>query len=176
MGNPSEKVVKLLPLVIDRKGSLNKDCEVCFRAEHPRDKFPLNENKALRIFEKVHCDLWGSYRHPTSCGARYFLTIVDDFSRTVWIYMLVDKTEMFLEVEKAPLSDIPIDIEVHEDMGVEEGLGVDDAQPTATMCEHPTQQQQAVGTHGKAVKPHINSHQISADSRGRGGYCDTADQ
>lgn len=95
MGHPLEKVVKLLPPVNDRKGSLNKACEVCFRAKHPRDKFPLSENKALRIFENVHCDLWGPYRHPSSCGARYFLTIVDDFSRALWIYLLVDKTEVF---------------------------------------------------------------------------------
>lgn len=59
-----------------------------------------------------------------------------------------------------------IDVEVHEDVGAEEGLGVDDAQHTATMCEHPTQQQQAAGTHGQAVKPAINPLQISADSRG----------
>nr|CAN82171.1 hypothetical protein VITISV_040546 [Vitis vinifera] len=95
MGHPSEKVVKLLPLVSNIKGSLNKACEICFRAKHPRDKFPLSDNKATRIFEKIHCDLWASYKHVSSCGARYFLTIVDDFSRAVWIYLLVDKTEVF---------------------------------------------------------------------------------
>ncbi|WKA11474.1 hypothetical protein VitviT2T_028969 [Vitis vinifera] len=95
MGHPSEKVVKLLPPVSNLKGSLNKACEICFRAKHPRDKFPLSDNKATRIFEKIHCDLWGSYKHVSSCGARYFLTIVDDFSRAVWIYLLVDKTEVF---------------------------------------------------------------------------------
>ena len=95
MGHPSERVVKLLPPASDCKGSLNKACETCFRAKHPRNKFSLSENRASRIFEKVHCDLWGSYRHPSSCGARYFLTIVDDFSRAVWIYLLLDKTEVF---------------------------------------------------------------------------------
>ena len=83
MGHPSEKVVKLLPPVSSYKGGLNKACEVCFRAKHPREKFNLSDNKASRIFEKVHCDLWGPYRHPSSCDARYFLTIVDDFSRAV---------------------------------------------------------------------------------------------
>lgn len=95
MGHPSEKVVKLLPPVSRSKNSLNKGCEVCFRAKHPRDKFPLSHNNCSRIFEKVHCDLWGPYRHESSCGARYFLTIVDDFSRAVWIYLVVDKTEVF---------------------------------------------------------------------------------
>ena len=46
MGHPSERVVKLLPPVSDYRGSLNKACEVCFHAKHPRDRFYLSENKA----------------------------------------------------------------------------------------------------------------------------------
>ena len=78
MGHPSERVVKLLPHVSSHKSSLNKGCEVCYRAKHHREKFPLSANNSSRIFEKIHCDLWGPYRHVSSCKARYFLTIVDD--------------------------------------------------------------------------------------------------
>src|ERR1051325_8198555 len=85
----------MIPHVSSNKDHLDKGCEVCMRAKHPRDKFHLSNNKASRIFEKIHCDLWGPYRHVSSCGARYFLTIVDDFSRAVWIYLLVDKLEVF---------------------------------------------------------------------------------
>ena len=95
MGHPSEKVVKCLPHVSSNKSHLDKGCEVCFRAKHPRDRFYLSENKASRIFEKVHCDLWGPYRHPSSCDARYFLTIVDDYSHAIWLYLMIDKTEVF---------------------------------------------------------------------------------
>lgn len=92
MGHPLEKVVKLLPPVF----SLNKACEICFRAKHSRAKFPLSDNRASRIFEKIHCDLWGPYKHQSTCGARYFFTIVDDFSRAVWVYLMADKTEVFV--------------------------------------------------------------------------------
>ena len=95
MGHPSKKVVKLLSPVFSCKGSLNTACEVCFRAKHPREKFNLSANKASRTFEKVHYDLWGPYRHPSSCDARYFLTIVDDFFRAIWLYLIIDKTEVF---------------------------------------------------------------------------------
>ena len=61
MGHPSEKVVKLLPHGSSNKDSLDKGCEVCMRAKHPRDKFPLSDSRASRIFEKIHCDLWGPY-------------------------------------------------------------------------------------------------------------------
>ena len=90
MGHPSEKVVKLLLLVHNCKGSLTKGCEISFRAKHRRDSFPSSINKASRNFEKIHCDLLGPYRHVSFCGARYFLTIVDDFSRAVWVNLLID--------------------------------------------------------------------------------------
>ena len=40
----------------------------------------FSNNKASRIFEKIHCDLWGLYTHILSCGAHYFPAIVDDYS------------------------------------------------------------------------------------------------
>ena len=47
------------------------------------------------LFRKFIVILWGPYQHASSCGALYFLTIVDDFSETIWIYLLVDKVEDF---------------------------------------------------------------------------------
>ncbi|KAJ8626780.1 hypothetical protein MRB53_020087 [Persea americana] len=95
LGHPSLKVTKLVPgvSVKENKYRLEKNCEVCQRAKQTRDKFPVSEHKASSIFELIHCDLWGPYNTPSSCGATYFLTIVDDYSRSVWVYLLVDKTE-----------------------------------------------------------------------------------
>lgn len=73
---------------------LNKVCEICKRTKHTRDKFNLSNNKASDIFELVHCDLWGPYRTPSSCGASYFLTLVDYCSRAIWVYLLRDKKEV----------------------------------------------------------------------------------
>ena len=96
LGHPSLKVTKLVPgvSVKENKYRLEKNCEVCQRAKQTRDKFPVSEHKASSIFELIHCDLWGPYNTPSSCGATYFLTIVDDYSRSVWVYLLVDKTEV----------------------------------------------------------------------------------
>ncbi|XP_074292009.1 uncharacterized protein LOC141618841 [Silene latifolia] len=59
-----------------------------------REKFIVSENKAKSIFELIHCDLWGDYRTPSSCGSRYFLTVIDDFSRDVWVYLIKTKDEV----------------------------------------------------------------------------------
>lgn len=45
------------------------------------------------LFEIIHCDIWGPYRVSSSCGARYLRTVVDDFSRGVWIYLMREKEE-----------------------------------------------------------------------------------
>lgn len=53
-----------------------------------------SNNIAPDCFSSVHVDLWGAYRTPSTCGAVYFLTIVDDFSQAVWDYLLLDKKEV----------------------------------------------------------------------------------
>ncbi|GKE21401.1 retrovirus-related pol polyprotein from transposon TNT 1-94 [Tanacetum coccineum] len=68
LGHPSLEVTKLLPEVSLDKNSemLSQTCDVCHRAKQCRDKFPISENKVSSIFELVHCDLWGPYRHVRS--------------------------------------------------------------------------------------------------------------
>ncbi|XP_074306293.1 uncharacterized protein LOC141641533 [Silene latifolia] len=94
LGHPSEQIIKLLPFLRNKEHSLSKPCEVCHRAKHIRSSFPLSINNSMQAFEIIHCDLWGPYEVPSCSGARYFLTLVDDFSRGVWVYLLNNKTEV----------------------------------------------------------------------------------
>ncbi|CAH9138890.1 unnamed protein product, partial [Cuscuta epithymum] len=97
LGHPSDRVLKLVPVISGSSGRkvLNKTCVACPVAKKTRASFPISNNKASRIFELVHCDLWGPNKTPSSCDAIYFLTIVDDFSRGVWVYLLRAKSEVF---------------------------------------------------------------------------------
>lgn len=38
--------------------------------------------------------MWGPYRIQSHCGARYFLTLVDDYTRSVWLYLLPTKQDV----------------------------------------------------------------------------------
>ena len=71
-----------------------KSCDICFRAKQTREIFNDSNNKALDCFSLVHADVWGPYRTPSTCGAIYFLTLVDDYSRTVWTYLKTAKSEV----------------------------------------------------------------------------------
>lgn len=102
LGHPSSKVMSCLSdLAGFSKSSFGteKACDVCVRAKQTRNKFSESSNKADALFSMIHCDLWGPYRKPASCGARYFLTIVDDYSRAVWTILLLEKKEALTAIK-----------------------------------------------------------------------------
>ncbi|GKC20308.1 ribonuclease H-like domain-containing protein [Tanacetum coccineum] len=93
--NEQEPVMNVL------KKSLNFDksdkglcCEVCQRAKKTREPFPLIDHVSSSLGELVHMDLWGPYRVISSEGFKYFLTIVDDYTRSVWVYLIKSKDEV----------------------------------------------------------------------------------
>ncbi|GKD38577.1 putative RNA-directed DNA polymerase, partial [Tanacetum coccineum] len=65
------------------------------RAKQTREPFPLSDQKSEKPGELVHLDLWGPYKVSSREGFKYFLTIVDDYSREVWTYLLKTKDEVF---------------------------------------------------------------------------------
>ena len=94
LGHASEKRIRQLPVVDSSSGVQFSVCDICFRAKQCRTEFPLSINKSKDIFELIHVDLWGPYRTQSVCGAYYFLTVVDDYSRGVWVFLLADKTQV----------------------------------------------------------------------------------
>ncbi|XP_075086222.1 uncharacterized protein LOC142168944 [Nicotiana tabacum] len=48
------------------------------------------------IKDKVDKYLWDPYRVTTFDGNKYFLTIVDDYSRMTWVFLLKQKSDVFL--------------------------------------------------------------------------------
>lgn len=56
-------------------------CTVCPIAKQSRLPFPSSLNKTSAPLELIHCDIWGRFTLPSLCGAHYFLTIVDDYTR-----------------------------------------------------------------------------------------------
>ncbi|KAK3001619.1 hypothetical protein RJ639_020658 [Escallonia herrerae] len=91
MGHPSSQPLIHLPTVLVVSPSLKTICDVCCHAKHTRTIFPDSTSRAMDIFGLIHCDIWGPYRVSTISGAKYFLTIVDDYSRAVWVYLMHDK-------------------------------------------------------------------------------------
>nr|AAM08562.1 Putative retroelement [Oryza sativa Japonica Group]AAM10749.1 Putative retroelement [Oryza sativa Japonica Group] len=72
-----------------------KFCEHCIFGKHKRVKFNTSTHTTEGILDYVHSDLWGPARKTSFGGARYMMTIVDDYSRKVWPYFLKHKYQAF---------------------------------------------------------------------------------
>lgn len=83
----SKPRMQLLPFI---QGSINlPHCSICPLPKQTRLQFPLmSASKSSCCFAMIHIDVWGPFHVPTHSGEKYFLTIVDDFSKTTWVYLM----------------------------------------------------------------------------------------
>ena len=63
-------------------------CEHCVLGKQHKLSFKTGNHNSKKILEYVHAGLWGPEKVSTHGGNYYFLFIVDDFSRKVWLYLL----------------------------------------------------------------------------------------
>lgn len=83
---------------LELKGSVNIDksnCIVCCEGKQSRQPFPNIGTRSTEILEVVHGDLCGPMEEVSIGGSRYFLLLVDDFSRMSFVYFLKAKSDAF---------------------------------------------------------------------------------
>ena len=69
------------------------DCTVCPLAKQRKLPFPISCCKTSAPFELLHVDIWGPNSVASINGYKYFVTIVDDFTRHTWIFFMKAKSE-----------------------------------------------------------------------------------
>lgn len=73
-----------------------KLCEGCLVMKQTRNSYPTQTNyKAGKRLERVYGDLCGPISPPMPSGNLYFLLLVDDHSRIMWVFMIKTKDEAF---------------------------------------------------------------------------------
>ncbi|XP_076917271.1 putative mitochondrial protein AtMg00300 [Bidens hawaiensis] len=70
-------------------------CETCVLGKKKKVQLSKGIHSTRGILDYVHSDLWGPARVNTIGGARYFLSIIDDYSRRVWVYVIKHKSDAF---------------------------------------------------------------------------------
>lgn len=68
-------------------------CTICPCAKQTRMSFLTSSIKTSKSFEMIHIDIWDPYSQVTHGHYNMFLTIVDDFSRCTWIFLLKHKSD-----------------------------------------------------------------------------------
>ncbi|KAL2933560.1 Retrovirus-related Pol polyprotein from transposon RE2 [Bienertia sinuspersici] len=91
---PMTKIRKIEGLKGVNKGEMGQ-CMICPQAKFTKLSYSLSESRASALLELIHVDLWGAYRVETRQHCKYFITIVDDFSRMIWVQLLRQKSEAF---------------------------------------------------------------------------------
>lgn len=99
LGHRDERAVK--KIVGDRLGSglklvecgIKSVCEVCCEGKMTRAPFRPSESKSSAVGDLVHTDLCGPMEVSTPRGSRYFMTMLDDYSRYCVVYLLREKSE-----------------------------------------------------------------------------------
>ncbi|CAM9000445.1 unnamed protein product [Rhodiola kirilowii] len=70
-------------------------CECCVLAKQHKLSSSAGVHLSKHVLDYVHADLWGPEGHETHGGNKYFMSIVDDFSRFVWTFLLKSKSDAF---------------------------------------------------------------------------------
>ncbi|KAL0405762.1 UNVERIFIED_CONTAM: Retrovirus-related Pol polyprotein from transposon RE2 [Sesamum latifolium] len=93
LGHPSFPVMQHIQSIKDPL--FWNTCDICPVAKQQRLPFPTHEIASKHTFEIIHMDVWDPYKTSSLTNCHYFLTIVDDFSRAVWVFLLPNKTHVF---------------------------------------------------------------------------------
>lgn len=65
----------------------------CPMAKFTKLPFHSSTSFITSPFKLIYMDIWGPYRVPTRGNYRFFLTIVDDYSRATCVYLLTYKSQ-----------------------------------------------------------------------------------
>jgi len=90
---PIQKM-KLLPIdIVFAKNNEHVLYHIYLKAKQQTLPFQLSTISTSASFELIHFDTWGPYHTKTYLGHRFFLTIMDDYTKTIWTHLMVTKDE-----------------------------------------------------------------------------------
>lgn len=68
-------------------------CDACQMAKSNKLHFSLSTSKSCKPLELIHSDVWGPSAIQSMSGFRYYLVLIDDYSRHTWTFPLKAKSE-----------------------------------------------------------------------------------
>ncbi|KAM2937487.1 hypothetical protein FF1_037375 [Malus domestica] len=76
---------------------MDEVCEGCQFGKQHREWFPKNQAwRASKPLELVHVDLCGPMQNDSLAGNKYFMLLVDDYTRMMWVYYLKYKSDALI--------------------------------------------------------------------------------
>ncbi|WVZ08185.1 hypothetical protein V8G54_021531, partial [Vigna mungo] len=107
LGHPSDIKLHSLKLkYLFNFHHLTYMCDTCHRAKQKKLPFYDSNSNTMNISYLIHVDIWGPCNILSMRGFKYFLTIVDDFSRYTWLIPIPNKS-----VVRKTITDVITNIE-----------------------------------------------------------------
>ncbi|CAO2825263.1 unnamed protein product [Amaranthus hypochondriacus] len=94
LGHAPMKKLNRLGLTTTSTTSLTS-CLTCPLGKFTKLPFPHSQSHANHPFELLHIDIWGPYKVQTRGKHSFFLTVVDDHTRSTWVTLLQHKSQAF---------------------------------------------------------------------------------
>lgn len=100
-GHVSTTVLRqLLPINVELIVDKMNKYAACPCAKQIRLPFPASSIKYIDCFDLVHMDLWGPCIIATYDGNKYFLIVVDDYSRMRWVFLIKLKSDVCVIIQQ----------------------------------------------------------------------------
>lgn len=96
LGHVPMPVIRKISMFKNKNSFVLDHCDVCPLARQTRVPFPISTSRETGVFHLVHIDVWGPYKITTHNGMKYFLTLVDDYSRMTWIFLMQLKSNVVM--------------------------------------------------------------------------------
>ena len=94
LGHPNISKFRIMVPLFSSLSSIK--CESCQLGKHTRVLFPLLLDQRIKShFELVHTNVWGPSLTESTLGFRYFVTFIDDYSRSTWLFLMKNRAELF---------------------------------------------------------------------------------
>lgn len=96
LGHPSHHILHHLyhELALPSIPSYTSPCGSCQLGKSHRLPFSPRESRSNSVLNIVHCDVWGPAPQISLDGFRFYLVLVDDYSRFTWFYPLKRKSDV----------------------------------------------------------------------------------
>jgi transposase InsO family protein len=74
---------------------MSEVCEACQLGKQARHPFPIQTTHvSSKPLEMIHSDVWTT-KTKSIRGCKYYMSLIDDHTRKVWVYFMKHKGEMF---------------------------------------------------------------------------------
>ena len=75
-------------------------CKYCIMGKKCEVQFKTSTHKIKGIMDYVHYDIWGLAKVISNGGSQYYMSLIDHYSRKVWIYLFKNKSDALAKFKK----------------------------------------------------------------------------